>query len=150
MNVTLFNILRKISTNLKSIFYASHFIHGPKERLTIGKRVSLANTLFNTRSGRIVVEDGVMLAHNVMVLTGIHEINVKGSQQRRKTLENAGRDITIKKGAFVCSGAIILGPVTIGQDSVIGAGSVVVKDIPDGVLAVGNPARVVRRIEFKE
>jgi acetyltransferase-like isoleucine patch superfamily enzyme len=44
---------------------------------------------------------------------------------------------------------IITGPVRIGQDSVVGSGSVVVKDIPDGVLAVGDPARVVKSIDPK-
>ena len=149
MNEAIFNILRRFSTNLKKIFYSSHFVHGSKERLIVGKRVSLANTLFNTRSGKIVVEDGVMFSHNVMVLTGLHDIAIKGSKERRITLESAGRDVLIKKGAWIASGVIILGPVTIGENSVIGAGSVVVKNVPDGVFVSGNPAKVIKRIEFK-
>jgi len=63
------------------------------------------------------------------------------------TLVDDARDIYIKNGAWIASGVIITGPVTIGENSVIGSGSVVVKDIPDSVLAVGNPARVVKKIK---
>lgn len=141
-------ILKKISRKFKIGFYSSHFLHGPPERLTIGKRVALSNTLFNTRSGKIVIGDGVIFGHNVMVLTGVHDMHLKGSEERRITLENDARDIYIKNGAWIASGVIITGPVTIGENTVIGAGSIVAKDIPDGVLAVGNPAKVVKKIDY--
>lgn len=140
-------ILKTIGRKLKSGFYSSHMVHGPTERLTIGKRVDLANTLFNTRSGRIVIGDGVIFGHNVMVLTGVHDMHLKGSEEHRVTLTDDSRDIYIEDGAWIASGVIMTGPVRIGRDSVIGSGSVVVKDIPDSVLAVGNPARVVKSID---
>jgi maltose O-acetyltransferase len=149
MSKFIFKTLKKISSKMKIGFYTTHFLHGPPERLTIGKNVALANTLFNTRSGKIVIGDGVIFGHNVMVLAGVHDMHLKGSEKRRTTLEDDARDIYIKDGAWIASGVIITGPVTIGENTVIGAGSVVAKDIPDGVLAVGNPAKVVKRIDFK-
>ena len=56
------------------------------------------------------------------------------------------KPITLKKDVWIGANCTICGGVTIGQGSVIGAGSVVTKDIPDGVIAVGNPCKVLRPI----
>ena len=55
--------------------------------------------------------------------------------------------IKIKKGAFIGASSIILKGVTIGERSIIGAGSVVTQDIPDYCVAIGNPARVIKKID---
>jgi len=55
----------------------------------------------------------------------------------------------VKSGASIGSGSTILSNVTIGEDAIVGAGSVVTKDVPEGVIVAGNPARVLRRIEEK-
>ncbi len=54
--------------------------------------------------------------------------------------------ITIKDGCWIASNVIVCGGVTIGKDTIIGAGSVVTKDIPEGVFAAGNPCKVIRKI----
>ncbi len=123
-------------------------VYGPAERLVIGDRVSKANTLFNTRSGTITVKTGVMFGHSCMILTGFHDYMKSGETRERVTLENACKDIIIEEGVWVASGVIVIGPCRIGKNAVIGAGSVVVSDIPDGVLAAGNPARVIKKIEI--
>jgi maltose O-acetyltransferase len=64
----------------------------------------------------------------------------------RRVLEY-GEPVSIGADVWVGAGALILSGVTIGDGAVIGAGSVVTRDVPAGVLAVGNPCRVVRRIE---
>lgn len=125
-------------------------LHGPKERLVILDRVSQANTLFNTRSGSITVQTGVMFGHNCMVLTGIHDYSKNGKDRSRLTIEDAGRNILIKEGAWIASGVSIIAPCIIGANSVVGAGSVVISDIPDNVIAVGNPARVIREINIEK
>ena len=56
------------------------------------------------------------------------------------------KPITLKKDVWIGANCTICGGVTIGEGSVIGAGSVVTKDIPDGVIAVGNPCKVLRPI----
>ncbi len=66
-------------------------------------------------------------------------------QPRRDKLE-AARPITIGNNVWLGGGVIVLPGVSIGDDSVIGAGSVVTKDVPAGVVTVGSPARVVRTL----
>ena len=56
-------------------------------------------------------------------------------------------DVLIKKGAVISVGCTIIAGVTIGENSIVGAGSVVTQDIPDFCVAVGNPARVIKKID---
>jgi maltose O-acetyltransferase len=77
----------------------------------------------------------------VQIYTPMHPFNAK---QRRQ--EEFGRPIEIGSDVWVGGGAIILPGVRIGHRAVIGAGSVVTRDIPDGVFAAGNPCRVIREI----
>ena len=63
-------------------------------------------------------------------------------------MENPGRDIIIEEGVWIASGVIIVGPCRIGKNSVIGSGSVVISDIPNEVLAAGNPAKIIRKLEI--
>lgn len=79
---------------------------------------------------------------NVQLLTPTHPVE---PQPRRDKLE-AARPIIIGDNVWLGGGAIVCPGVTIGDNSVIGAGAVVTKDIPANVVAVGNPARVVREI----
>ncbi|HEX2717351.1 MAG TPA: sugar O-acetyltransferase [Gemmatimonadaceae bacterium] len=77
----------------------------------------------------------------VQILTPMHPLN---AELRRK--EEFGKPIEIGSDVWVGGGALILPGVTIGSRTVIGAGSVVTRDIPDGVFAAGNPCRVIRPI----
>jgi len=93
--------------------------------------------------GHIYVGDRVLFGPNVIVATSNHPLN---SKLRRQEMQY-NRDVHIGENAWIGSGAIILPGVNIGKNSVIGAGSVVTRDIPENVLAVGNPCRVVREID---
>ena len=90
----------------------------------------------------IYVGDCTMFGPNVTVATAGHpvlpELRAKGFQY------NAS--VRIGKNCWIGAGAVIVPGVTIGDNTVIGAGSVVTKDIPSGVVAVGNPCRVLREI----
>lgn len=77
----------------------------------------------------------------VQILTPLHPLD---AAERRKT--EYGKPVTIGEDVWVGAGALILPGVTIGDRTVIGAGSVVTRDLPSDVLAVGNPCRVVRKI----
>ncbi|MBN2177264.1 MAG: sugar O-acetyltransferase [Demequinaceae bacterium] len=90
----------------------------------------------------ITIGDDVLMGPNVQLLTPNHPID---PDRRRDKLESAA-PITIHNNVWLGGGVIVVGGVTIGENSVIGAGSVVVKDIPANVIAVGNPCRVVREI----
>ena len=112
------------------------------EHLTIGARTFVNFSLVALDVAPIAIGDDCQLGPNVQLLTAYHPTE---PEPRRAKLE-AAAPITIGDNVWLGGGAIVLPGVTIGDDSVIGAGSVVTKDVPAGVLAVGNPARVVREL----
>jgi galactoside O-acetyltransferase len=90
----------------------------------------------------IYVGDSVMFGPNVVVATAGHPVD----PDLRRRVAQFNLPVRIGDNVWIGAGAVILPGVTIGNDSVIGAGSVVTKDIPAGVVAVGNPCRVLREI----
>ena len=94
-------------------------------------------------AGYVRIGQGCFIGPNVQFYTVNHPLN---AEQRRKGLEKA-QPITIGKDVWIGGAVVILPGVTIGDSSVIGAGSVVVKDIPAGVIAAGNPCKVIRPCE---
>ena len=86
--------------------------------------------------------DNVFIAPNCCFSTAGHPLDV---EQRNMGLEIAW-PITVGNNVWIGSGVTVLPGVTIGDNSIIGAGSVVNKDIPEGVIAVGNPCKVLRKI----
>lgn len=90
----------------------------------------------------ITVGDHCQIGPNVQLLTPVHPLDPRRRQDRWESAE----PITVGRNVWVGGGAIICPGVTIGDDTVVGAGAVVTADLPPGVLAVGNPARVVREL----
>jgi maltose O-acetyltransferase len=97
-------------------------------------------------SGPITLGESVQLGPNVQLLTANHPLD---AAERRAGWQTPA-PVTIGDNAWLGGGVIVLPGVTIGPDAVVGAGSVVTRDVPPGVLAVGNPARVVRNLEPTE
>ena len=93
-------------------------------------------------SGKITIGNNVFIAPNVSIITVEHAMDVVN---RIAGLEYT-HPVTIGDNVWICTGAINLPGVSIGNDSVIGAGSVVTKDIPPKSLAVGNPCKVIRKL----
>jgi len=91
----------------------------------------------------ITIGSDCQIGPNVQLLTPTHPVE---PTPRRDKLEGA-RPIVIGDNVWIGGGAIVLPGVTIGDNSVIGAGAVVTRDVPANVVAVGNPARVIRSIE---
>jgi maltose O-acetyltransferase len=87
------------------------------------------------------IGDFTLFGPAVQIYTPLHPLN---AEQRRR--EEYGKPIEIGSDVWVGGGALILGGVRIGSRTVIGAGSVVTRDIPEGVFAAGNPCRVIRAI----
>lgn len=93
-------------------------------------------------TARIEIGNHVMFGPNVQIYAPVHPLN---AEERRTWLE-ASQPVTIGSDVWVGGGAIICPGVTIGDRAVIGAGSVVTRDIPAGVFAAGNPCRMIRQI----
>jgi len=93
-------------------------------------------------AGPITIGSDVQIGPNVQLLTPTHELDV---DRRRAGWERAV-PVTIGDNVWLGGGVIVCPGVTIGDDTVVGAGAVVTKDLPRGVLAVGNPARIVREL----
>ena len=90
----------------------------------------------------IYIGDNTLIAPNV----GIYALNHDLDPERRNAGFANGKTVTIGKNVWIGGSSVILQGVTIGDNAVIGAGSVVTKDIPAGCLAVGNPAKVIKKL----
>jgi maltose O-acetyltransferase len=110
--------------------------------ITIGARSFLNFGTVILDGGAVAIGDDVQIGPGVQLLTATHPLD---AASRRERWESA-QPIAIGDGAWLGGGAIVCPGVTIGEEAVIGAGSVVTRDIPPGVLAVGNPCRVVREL----
>ncbi|MCI8319708.1 MAG: sugar O-acetyltransferase [Dorea sp.] len=95
---------------------------------------------------KVVIGDNCQLAPNVAIYTAGHPLHPK----TRNTLYEYGVEVTIGDNVWVGGNTVICPGVHIGSNTVIGAGSVVTKDIPDWVVAAGNPCRVIRKITDKD
>lgn len=107
-------------------------------RVFLGKNVFANHGLTMMSVGTVTIEDGVMMGPEVGFFTVNHE---PGNIRIIKTGE-----IHVKKNAWIGARANILPGVTIGENAIVGTGSIVTKDIPDGAVVVGNPARIVKYI----
>ena len=92
--------------------------------------------------GKITFGDNCLLAPNVSIYTAGHPLH----PDSRNSLYEYGIDVTIGDNVWLGGNVIVCPGVTIGSNSVIGAGSVVTRDIPEWSLAAGNPCRVIRKI----
>lgn len=118
----------------------------PPLQMDYGYQTSIGpGTFINTGAvildvGRVRIGADVQIGPNVQLLTPTHPLD---AEQRRRKLE-AAEPITIEDNVWLGGGVIVLPGVTVGRDTVVGAGAVVTRDLPPGVVAVGNPARVIR------
>ena len=109
------------------------------EYLVIGNNVFInSNALLMCRGG-ITIEDDVMLAANVQLISNNHDV------YDRQVLTCT--PVLLKKGAWIGAGATILPGVSIGKYAVVGASAVVTKDVPDYGVVVGNPAKLVKTLD---
>lgn len=111
---------------------------------TFGKRVFINfNCTFLDRGG-ITLEDDVLIGPNVLLVTENHP------EEPAHRKDVYARPIHIKRGAWLGAGVKVLPGITIGEDAIVGAGAVVTKDVPDGAIVVGNPARIVRDVKREQ
>jgi maltose O-acetyltransferase len=111
-----------------------------QERLSVGQDVYIGPYTAILCSERVVIEDEVMLAHKVMITDGNHTMKDKSYRFGPRTTA----PVVIKHGSWIATNAVILPGVTIGKGSLVGANSVVTKDVPDYAIVGGVPAKVIK------
>ena len=136
-----FSLMRELFYNQigeNSIVYNQLTVVRPKN-VKIGKNVTVMNGALMMSAGGITLEDNVLIAANVQLISNNHD------PYDRYVI--TCKPILIKEGAWVGAGATILPGVTVGKHAIIGANSVVSKNIPDYAVAVGCPAKVIKYLE---
>jgi acetyltransferase-like isoleucine patch superfamily enzyme len=109
--------------------------------LIVGRNVSL-NSFANIRANRrIFIGDGVLLAQSVSIIGGQYELDAVAA--RIGELPVSGEDVVIEEGCWLGCGVVVLPGVNIGRGAVIGAGAVVTKDVAEGSIVAGIPAKVI-------
>ncbi len=110
--------------------------------IQIGARTFVNYGLVALDVAPITIGDDVQIGPNVQLLTPTHPIE----PDPRRAKWEAAEPIAIGDNAWLGGGVIVLPGVTIGENTVVGAGSIVTKDLPPNVVAAGNPARVIRSV----
>ncbi len=108
-------------------------------RVKFGKNITINKGATFLSPGIIEIEDDVLIGPDVKIATVNHDLNDRHHQYYFKK-------VTIKKNAWICIGAIICPGVTIGENSVVGAGAVVTKDVPPNTVVGGNPAKIIKHL----
>ncbi len=105
----------------------------------IGNNVCINSGLLAMARGGITIEDGVQIAANVQLISNNHD--------PYDLMVLTCKPVLLKEACWIGAGATILPGVCVGKHSIVGAGSVVTKDVTDYCVAVGNPAKVIRKLD---
>lgn len=120
----------------------------PDFRCEFGKNISIGNNVYINFGciildcAKVTIDDNTLIGPNI----GIYAVNHALNAEERINGGCFGKPVHIGKRVWLGGDVKIMAGVTIGDESIIGAGSIVTKDIPSGVIAAGNPCRVIREI----
>ena len=116
-----------------------------QKNAVIGRNVKISSHTFVCEG--VQIQDNVFVGHNVSFINDKYprSANADGSLQTEADWQIV--PTLVKKGASIGTSVTVLCGVTIGENAIIGAGSVVTKDVPDNAVVAGNPARVLRKLE---
>lgn len=119
-----------------------------QKNATIGRRCKVSSHTFICEG--VTIEDNVFVGHGVAFINDTYpRATVEGGGLQTEADWAVERTV-VKAGASIGSGATILSKVTIGERAIVGAGSVVTRDVPPDTIVAGNPARVLRKIGDKK
>jgi acetyltransferase-like isoleucine patch superfamily enzyme len=116
-----------------------------QKNATVGKRCKISSHTFICEG--VVIEDNVFIGHGVTFTNDIYPRATAADGALQTEADWKVEPTVIRKGASVGSGATILCNITIGENAIVGAGSVVTKNVPPNAIVAGNPAKVLRYIE---
>jgi acetyltransferase-like isoleucine patch superfamily enzyme len=118
-----------------------------QKNASVGRRCKISSHTFICEG--VVIEDGVFIGHGVTFTNDLYPraTSANGSPQTEADWKVV--PTLIKTGASIGSGATILANTTIGEEAIVGAGSVVTKDVPPKAIVAGNPARILRYIDLR-
>lgn len=117
--------------------------------ITISSGVRATRDLTIQCANKVVIKEDVLIASGVFIIDYNHGNNPLTHSYLENYLERSS-GVIIEEGCWIGNNAIILGGVTIGKKSIIGAGTVVTHDIPPYTIAVGNPAKVIKKYNFEK
>jgi acetyltransferase-like isoleucine patch superfamily enzyme len=109
----------------------------------VGKRCKISSHTFVCEG--VTIEDNVMIAHNVTFINDTYPRATTPGGELKTDQDWKVETTLVKKGASIGSGATILANVIIGENAMVGAGSVVTRNVPANAVVAGNPARILRR-----
>jgi len=115
------------------------------EGLSIGNKCFIGNECMFDLADKIKIKDSVTLAERVLILTHIN--TGYKDHPLQKHFPKYSKPVIIEKGSFIGAGAIILAGVTIEENCLIAAGSVVIKNVPKNTVVGGNPAKIIKEIK---
>ena len=110
----------------------------------IGKRCKISSHTFICEG--VTIEDNVFIGHNVTFINDKFPRATNGKGTLKTDEDWEVEIILVKKGASIGSSATLLGNITIGERAIVGAGSVVTRDVPPDTVVAGNPAKVLRKL----
>jgi UDP-2-acetamido-3-amino-2,3-dideoxy-glucuronate N-acetyltransferase len=111
----------------------------------IGRRVKISSHTFICEG--VTIEDEAFIGHGVMFINDKYPRATTGAGQLQTEADWVCTPTFIRRGASIGSNATILCGVTVGERAIVGAGSVVTRDVPAGAVVAGNPARIIRKLE---
>jgi maltose O-acetyltransferase len=157
-NSARYSLLKKMFSSVgTNVSVGNPFICDYGQNICIGNNVSVNMNCTFVDCNKITIGNNVLIASNVQIYTAAHPIELndrltpdwsEGSSEY--FCRTFALPVTIEDGCWIGGGVIIVPGVTIGKGSVIGAGSVVTKDIPANSLAVGNPCRIIRKLNGEQ
>ena len=110
----------------------------------IGKRCKISSHSFVCEG--VTIEDGVFVGHHVVFINDRYPRATNEDGRLQTSVDWVSQPTVVKRGASIGSGAVILCNLTIGENAIVGAGSVVTKDVPANAIVAGNPAGILRRV----
>lgn len=116
-----------------------------QKNAVVGKRCKISSHTFICEG--VTIEDGVFIGHGVMFINDSYPRATTSDGKLQTEADWAVERTVVKRGASIGSGSTILANLTIGENALVGAGSVVTKDVPAHAVVAGNPARILRYLD---